>query len=384
MIATTHPRRTRLLGALLAATLLAGVAGCSRPPTADRTASVEGRLQRLLDLWRQRADIPAVTMAVDLPGRPRWLGASGSPERGGTTPAPPDARFRIASITKTFVATVALQLVQEGRLRLDQPLSEHLPGFPGAERVTIRQLLNHTSGIPDYSRTHGFSKQLLAHRDRRWTTAEILGLIAGRDRDFAPGTGYQYSNTDYVVLGQVIGAVTGSTWAQQVRRRILDPLDLADTYIAGAEPVPGGVLPGYFDADNDGDRENFEAGRPWPALETTEGPAGAIVSTVADLATFGDALFRGRLLAPTTLQQMTAEGSHHPRNSNYGLGLEIWRPDYRTTVWGHGGFLPGFKSVLWYVPSRDLVIVALANDSLANPSDLAELALRTALPRPDA
>lgn len=377
MIATTHPHRTRLLGALLAATLLAGVAGCSRPPTADQTTSVEGRLQRLVDRWRQRADVPAVTMAVDAPGRPRWLGASGTPERGGTTPVAPDARFRIASITKTFVATVVLQLVQEGQLRLDEPLSNYLPSFPDAQQVTIRQLLNHTSGIPDYGRTHGFAKELLAHRDRRWSTAEVLGLIAGRDRDFAPGTGYAYSNTDYVLLGQVIGAVTGSTWAQQVRRRILDPLNLADTHVAGAEPVPGGVLPGYFDADNDGDREDFEAGRPWPALETSEGPAGAITSTAADVATFGDALFGGRLLAPTTLRQMTAEGPHHPRNRNYGLGLEVLRPDYRTTIWGHGGFLPGFQSVLWYVPSADLVIVVLANDAFANPSDLAELALRT-------
>ena len=96
-----------------------------------------------------------------------------------------------------------------------------------------------------------------------------------------------------MLLGEVIAAVAGSTWAAEVRRRIIAPLHLQRMHIAGAEPVPGGVLPGYFDTDNDGDEENIETGRPWPSLETAEGPAGAIVSTAADLAVFGAALFRG-------------------------------------------------------------------------------------------
>ena len=96
-----------------------------------------------------------------------------------------------------------------------------------------------------------------------------------------------------------------------------------------------------------------------------------------DLLRFGDALFRGRLLEDDTLQQMVADGPFHPRFTNYGLGVEILRPDYRTTIWGHGGFVPGFKSALWYVPSRDAVIVVLTNDTRANPSDLAELVMRT-------
>ena len=136
------------------------------------------------------------------------------------------------------------------------------------------------------------------------------------------------------------------------------------------------VIPGYFDTDNDGDLENVETGRPWTSLETSEGPAGALISTAPDLVVFGDALFRGRrLLRDGTLRAMVADNPFHPRFSNYGLGVEILRPDYRTTVWGHGGFLPGFKSTLWYVPSRDAVIVVLANDTRANPADLAELVI---------
>ena len=314
----------------------------------------------------------------DASGR-TWVGASGTSERGGTSPVDTSASFRIASITKVFVAVVVLQLVQEGRLRLDDPVARYLPD-PATEGVTIRELLNHTSGLPDYSQATGLGKELLEHRDRHWSTAEVLALVAHDKRQFAPGTGYQYSNTDYVVLGEVIRVATGRSWAEQVRHRLLDPLHLSHTFIPGQEPTPAPVLPGYFDADNDGTEENVETRRPWPALETTEGPAGAIISTAPNCATFGDALFRGDLLQPGSLQAMEAEGPFHPRNSNYGLGLEMLRPDYQTTTWGHGGFLPGFRSVLWYVPSRDVVIVVLTNDSLANPPDLAELIMRSIPP----
>jgi len=136
------------------------------------------------------------------------------------------------------------------------------------------------------------------------------------------------------------------------------------------------VIPGYFDLDNDGEVDNVETDQPWTSLETSDGPAGSIVSTAPDLLKFGDALFHGRLLPPETMRAMTAEEPFHPRFTNYGLGLEITRPDYRTTIWGHGGSLPGFRSILWYVPSRDAVIVVLANDTRVEPPDLAELAMR--------
>ena len=218
-----------------------------------------------------------------------WLGASGTPERGGTLGVSPNSRFRVASITKVFVAVVVLQLVEERRLELDEVVSHYLTdGAFGS--VTIRQLLNHTSGIPDYSMSDDFNAGLLNHRDRRWAAAELLALVEDKEADFAPGTDYAYSNTDYIVLGEVIEKVSGRSWAQEVRRRILDPLNLDSTYIAGAEPAQEAVVPGYFDTDNDGDVENVETGGPWPALETSEGPAGAIVSTASDLVTFGEAL----------------------------------------------------------------------------------------------
>ena len=372
-----RPFRRGLLAAVVAAGLVAGLAGLGVRVRSETVPTTGTSLPQLVERWRQRAAVPAVAVAVDLPGRPLVLVASGSGLRGGGPAVTVDAQFRIASITKPFVATVILQLAEERRLGLDDPLSRYLPTFPGAARITLRHLLNHTSGVPDFELAEGFGPGLLADRQRRWRTDEVLALVTGARPDFAPGTRYRYCNTGYVLLGEVIRVVTGSTWAAEVRRRIIDPLRLRHTYVAGAEPVPGGVLPGYYDADNDGDEENIETGRPWPSLESAEGPAGAIVSTAADLAAFGGALFRGRLLRPASLRQMLAEGPHHSRDSNYGLGVEISRPDYRTTVWGHGGALPGFRSALWYVPRDDVVIVVLANDWRANPQDLAELTLRT-------
>ena len=238
-----HVPRSRLAAWLSAFALILATAGC-----AQSAMSVGGtpdeQVQQLLDQWRQRADVPAVTLAVDGPGRSRFVTASGTQKRHGDIPATADAQLRVASITKLFVATVVLQLVEEGRLGLDDPATAYVPSFRPARGVTIRQLLNHTSGIPDFTRTEHFHEGLLEHRDRVWSTGELLALVADVRRDFAAGTDYLYCNTGYLLLGRVIDTVTGSTWAAEIRRRILNPVGLRHTYVAGAEPVPGGVLPG--------------------------------------------------------------------------------------------------------------------------------------------
>ena len=373
----THlPRRpSRALIPVLAAALLAATAAAAHIYSPGVTAQP---LQPMLDRWRQRAAIPAVTVAVDGPNGSD-VAASGTAERGGRSPVTPDSQFRVASITKLFVATVVLQLVQEGSIRLDDPLTEYLPEYGQGNGATIRQLLNHTSGIPDYERVEGLNEDVVAHRDRRWSTQELLHLVSDLRPEFPAGTDTSYSNTDYVLLGRVIERVTGATWPAQVRRRILTPLALRHTHVSGAEPVPGGVVPGYMDIDQDGDEDKVETGQGWPALDTTEAAAGAIVSTAPDLAAFATALFHHRLLNAATLQQMVTESPHHVRTSGYGLGVEVMRPDYRLTMLGHGGFTIGTRSALWYAPEADVVVAVLANDAKADPHDLAELVIRARL-----
>jgi D-alanyl-D-alanine carboxypeptidase len=374
MLVTTH-LRSRIAGAVLAVALLPTAGGCATAAAPEPLGQDPAAWQTMLHHWRSRGDAPATVLGVATGDGETWVGADGTAERDGHTPVRTDAPFRIASITKVFVAVVVLQLVEEGRLGLDDPASRYAPDA-APWPVTIRQLLNHTSGIPDFGMADSFGEELAARRDRRWTAAEAIALVADKKPTFAPGTDYAYSNTDYVLLGEVIETVTGHGWAQEIRRRILDPLELRGTYVASFEPVRRPPIAGYFDLDNDGDFDNVETGEPWTSLETSDGAAGCIVSTGPDLLAFGDALFHGRLLSAETMRAMTAEGPFHPRFTNYGLGLEIARPDYRTTIWGHGGYLPGFRSSLWYVPSRDAVIVVLANDARAEPRDLAELAMR--------
>jgi D-alanyl-D-alanine carboxypeptidase len=363
------------VAAVVGFTVLVVVAGCAGRPPAGSAG-----LQQTLDEWRERSGASAAVLAVDGPGT-TWTGSSGTRRPGAGAVVTTRDRFRVASITKLFVATVVLQLVEEGQVELGDPLAEYVPGFPRAERITLRQLLAHTSGVPDYTQIEGFGRQLLEDRERVWTVAEVLALAGDRQAEFEPGEDYAYSNTGFVLLGEVVRVATGTSWAHQVRTRILDPLDLRDTYVAGTDDAvhQPPVVPAYFDVDGDGFQENVETGGPWPAEETTEGAAGAMVSTAGDLLRFGDALFRGRLLDDASLAAMTREGPHHPRNSGYGLGLEVQRRDYRTTTWGHGGFVPGFRSTLRYLPDHDVLVVALVNDSLADADDLAELAYRPLL-----
>jgi D-alanyl-D-alanine carboxypeptidase len=353
---------------LLALLSIAALAACAPAPAAA------ANLQTLLERWQQDTKVTAVTMAVARPGGRPWLGAAGVRDRDTGAPLAPHDLFQIGSITKTFVATVVLQLAEEDRLSLDSPLGSYLPGFPGAERITIGQLLSHTSGIPDVAQAHGIDKALIRDRGRRWTTEQVLALVAHRDRLFRPGTAYRYSNTNYVLLGEVIEAVTGTSWAAQVHRRIIDPLRLTHTFIGGVDATPP-LVAGYYDLDNDGDTENVTA-QPWPALDTFEGAAGAIVSNAADLARFAHALFGGQLLQRETLQAMTTPGPYQSRHRGYGLGVEIVEPDFQTLTWGHGGAEPGFRSQLLYLPDSGVVIVVLANEWYANPLDLAELTMR--------
>jgi D-alanyl-D-alanine carboxypeptidase len=211
-----------------------------------------------------------------------------------------------------------------------------------------------------------------------WTADEVFSLVSESQREFAPGTAFGYSNTNYLLLGEVIEGVTGNPWWEETRTRILNPLDMGDSYMAGFEPAEGQLAPGYFDLDNDGFTEELRM--TWPGLETTEGAAGALVSTITDLLRFAQGLFGGQVVRRTTLDLMTSPGSFSSRHTGYGLGIEILKPDLETTVWGHRGFVPGYRAVLWHAPGHDVTVIVLTNESRSRPDGLAELALRIASP----
>jgi D-alanyl-D-alanine carboxypeptidase len=362
--------------------LLAVLALAACRPEAQAASNPQDALQTAVDSWRLRTPVPGVVAIVSQEGAPDRVVVSGTEHRGGGEAVTVDSRFRAASITKLLVATVVLQLADEGLLELDDAASSHLPRpLPIdslLDRVTVRHLLSHTSGLPDSGRSPELTKALVDRPEHRWRVDDVLRIVAKRAPEFTPGSNYDYSNTNYLVLGELIEGVTGRPWHAEVRQRILDPVGMAGSYVAGVEEPTGPLTPGYFDLDNDGNTQEVPA--PWPALETSEGAAGSLVSTAPDLMKFIQAFAAGELVPAEGVDRMTAPGPHAARHTGYGMGVEVLRPDLENRAWGHGGVVPGYRAILWHVPAKKTSVVVLTNESRSRPDGLAEILLRTAYP----
>ncbi|GIG20007.1 hypothetical protein Cch01nite_07310 [Cellulomonas chitinilytica] len=263
-------------------------------------------------------------------------------------PLSPDDEFRVGSNTKMFVATVVLQLVAEGRLSLDDSVERWLPGVvPGGAGITLRMLLDHTGGVFDYAQDEDLLAIVFAEAERvehTFTPADLVGYATAHPPTFAPGTGWAYSNTDYVLLGMVLERATGQTVGDLVDRRIARPLHLRHTYLQTSEAFRGRYAHGYVTPADTGDGYLDLSGRD---DATWAGAAGAMVSTVDELARFTTALQAGWLLPPALLAQMrttvSASTGQVVPDASYGLGLMSFTTPCGT-FWGHYGSIPGYKS----------------------------------------
>jgi D-alanyl-D-alanine carboxypeptidase len=246
--------------------------------------------------------------------------ASGVADQESGRPMRPGLHYRVGSVTKSFVATVVLQLVADGRLSLEDTVERWLPGLlPYGHQVTVRQLLNHTGGVPDFIG----QPMLLLYTDpqaqfRAWTPPELVALVADQPPRFPPGTAWAYSNTGYVLAGMIVEAATGGTLDQELRRRIFRPLKLRNTVF----PVDRPTLPrpyaggyGFPLGQEQGPLRNFTFYNPSLAWA-----AGALVSNLGDVEKFFRALLRGRLLPPSLLAEMKTPVPAGP-GFGYGLGL---------------------------------------------------------------
>jgi D-alanyl-D-alanine carboxypeptidase len=294
-----------------------------------------------------------VVVAIGRDGDPVRICSAGRADTSGT-PLEPDDAFRIGSITKTFTAVMILQLVDEGRLGLDDPVAKYLPDAPLIDGVTVRQLLNHTSGLPDVVELPSFLPTIFTDPERTWTPEDALGLLDGLERDFAPGSDHAYSNTNFMIAGMILAKVTGLGIAENLRTRITDPLGLAETALGpdGPEPVTG-FSP---DLPPDGHTEAVS----YHALETWAGAAGGIVSTAEDLTVFFRALSAGEMLSATSMDEMT------DFQGRAGAGLGLWRMRLPTGPgYGHGGHTPGYDSLAVVRPeSGDVYVLLLNEDNL--------------------
>ncbi|MGP4029837.1 serine hydrolase domain-containing protein [Actinomadura sp. 3N407] len=280
-------------------------------------------------------------------GRP-WRAAAGVADVRTERPAPVGGLARVGSVSKTFTAVVALQLVAEGRLRLDDAVERFVPGLvPGGEDITVRQLLTHTSGLFDYAEDQQAvplsGQQFLDRtRFRTFTPRELVGIAVGHEPYFPPGQGFRYSNTGYVLIGLIIEKVTGRWYGEEIEHRIIAPLGLRDTSVPFTRPfLPGRHARGYMRLTRDGAAELVDVTEMNPSWASA---AGAVISTPADLDRFFAALLGGRLLRPAELEVMRTAAATDPQGVAYGMGLWSQPRSCGVRIWGHGGRIPGYKT----------------------------------------
>lgn len=311
--------------------------------------------------------MPGATLGVRLADGRSAVVAAGSTDDAGGQPIHPGHRFRIGSITKTFVAVLVLQLVDDGLVELDERLASYLPEAPFAEQVTVRQILSHTSGVPDFGSQSEYAQLMIVQPARRWTAADVLALVADRPLDFEPGSSTSYSNTNYTLAGMLVEEVGGGTLAELLRERILDPAGLEAAYLDGLEPAPAMAVSGHFDIDGDGQPDNVRD-IAYTSLVTSGAAAGGMSANAADMLDFAAALAGGQLVSEEMLSEAVRA------TDGYGLGLVTTIREDRQ-VWGHGGALPGFSAAFGHLPDESLSVVALSNQTGANVNELIERAL---------
>ncbi|MFE0044205.1 serine hydrolase domain-containing protein [Streptomyces albireticuli] len=361
-----------VLAATVAATLAAPLSTAwAAQPEARTPAHVRADLQRGLDdIIRKDGVVGAQATLANGTGRIHVT--AGTAERGTNRPMPAQGYFRMGSNTKTFVATVMLQLVGEGKVRLNDTVDHWLPGVVDAngndgKRITVRQLLQHTSGLPDYDESLPIlgEEEFKKHRFDRYEPRQLVDMALRKKPLFAPGDGWSYSNTGYVLAGMIVEKATGRHWSEEVRTRITEPLGLTHTYSAGDRTgLPRPSARAY---------QQFKPGG--PLLDSTElsmswgSSAGDLVTTSDDLTRFWQSLLGGKLLKPAQLREMqrTVPAPDDRGNLVQEAGLGVFKTalscggDY----WGHGGTTLGHLNANGFVDKGRKGVVVMRSTNLA-------------------
>ena len=345
-------------------------ASSSEPAAAVDASALDRRttkkLQKIIDNQVKNKGVSGLQVAVRLPTGEAWLGTAGKAEFSPDRPVRDDTAFAIASVTKTFVAALILQLAEEGKVDLDEPFGSYFTDAPRKKTVTLRQLLSHTSGIHNFWQTPRYEEITTAWwqtpnagglkaRDHEWTYEEMMSLVG--NGYFKPGKDYHYSNTNYVILGKVAEAVEGKPLHKQLRQRFFKPLGLEHTVYQPAERPPADAAHGHWNngagfIDHTLDSEYV----PFMAAASVAGPAGAIASTAEDLSIWADALYGGKVLSRESLRQMTT----FLRPGLYGLGTDV-ALFAGNRGHGHRGGIRGYESSMWFFPESGVSVVLLSN-----------------------
>jgi D-alanyl-D-alanine carboxypeptidase len=387
--------RALCAGAMLVMAAACASRGGSRAATTDVTAEGAGypegpaalvaSLQRVADSARAAQKWPGLSVALVMADGRVVAAASGYADTVRKIPLTIRDRLLQGSVGKTYVAAVAMQLVDEGQLDLDAPLSRYLghtpwlDSVPNGREATVRQIMQHTSGIVRYEFQPAVTARLRADPFKVWTPVERLRALFGTTAPFAAGKGWEYSDTNYILLGIIIERLTGRTYYQEVQRRVLDKLELRNTIPSDKRALPR-VANGYAGPKNDLGGYDASIGADGlmainPQFEWT---GGGIASTTSDLARWAKLLYEGKAFPPAMLSRML-EGvpARLGGNAQYGLGVII-RPTILGPSWGHSGFFPGYATEMVYFPLSKIAVAVQVNLTDPYPRGLVPLMQRLA------
>ena len=312
-------------------------------------------LQTILETSLAELDAPGISAAVMLPDSSLWTGTAGTAAEG--VPVISDMVFEVGSITKLYTAATVLVLADQGLVELDGRLDRWLPDFSGSDQLTVRQLLQHTSGLHNFHDDPEFMPQLFMDPTRRWQVEEVLEYM--QEPYFPPGQGWHYSNTNYLLLGLVIEKASGQSVADAMRELVFEPLGLQHTWFAAEESISGPRAHAFMDFTGDDITDDITAMMPSTAFMTAHFSAGAIMASSADVARFVQALFTGQLLSDA-MQAELLSFVDRPDGKQYGLGVLREQFD-EIIVYGHRGNSIGFSAAAWHAPELGISVSILAN-----------------------
>ena len=328
------------------------------------------KLQTMLDEWHKNGKFPGATLGVCPADGKCFSLATGFSDLETKTPMRPTDIMAAGSVGKTYAAAVALQLVKEGKINLDDKVEKYLgkqiwfSRLPNAKDITVRQLMNHTSGLVRYEFKEQFTKDLTANADKTWKPEELVAYLLDEKAPFEAGKGWDYSDTNYIVLGMIIERVTGKKFYDEARNRILKPLKFERTLPQDRRELKG-LIPGYAGANNPfgGKDKVLENGRFIinPQFEWT---GGGYVSNAEDLARWAKAMYEGKAFDASLLPQMLdGVPARLGRDTKYGLGVII-RPTAAGLTYGHSGFFPGYMTDMMYFPEHKISVAVQVNTSV--------------------
>jgi CubicO group peptidase (beta-lactamase class C family) len=317
-------------------------------------AEVERRVAAVLDQFQGRPEFVGLSVAVARGDDLIVDRGYGIADLEWNAPVDASTIFRIGSMTKQFTAAAILKLAEQDKLGLDDPLSRYVPEFDtGGRVVTIRQMLNHTSGIPEYTMQPGFFGRLSLIDV---SDTELLQLVSGKPFDFEPGAGWRYSNTNYYLLGMIIAKASGRPYAAFMQDEFFTPLGLTHTRYGSETAIIPHRAQGYAFDPNTGSRSNDAA-----ISMNTPGAGGALVSSAGDLVRWQIALTNGRAIRPASFEQMIGSPVKTTRgDALYGFGLMVDHRDGQRVI-THGGGINGFGGVLSWLPDSDLRVAVISN-----------------------